>query len=71
MAGPPVVEAQVHCEMCSWHARVSAAGMRLDQAVYQTIWEHVEAAHFKDVKDLRAMSIADRKALILSWSTRA
>jgi len=57
-----------HCGICSWTTVIVASTGRLDQAVYTTIWEHIEAAHFNDVKDLRAMPVKDRKATIMGWS---
>lgn len=56
--------ADVACPFCVWGVTVEAVTARLDQAAYEALWEHVQAAHYNATKSLRTMSLAERRTTL-------
>lgn len=59
--------AALHCGYCTWTDLTKAKHDRIDLAVYTTIWEHVQAAHYLESVALRSLTIDERKKHIGSW----
>ena len=57
------------CGYCQWTDTLTDGGSRADQNAYNTIWQHVAAAHWQATADLRSMGIRERKDRLLSWAT--
>jgi len=60
--------ARYRCGYCQLVTAVESSDTRLPQVAYATLWEHVAAAHFKESKPLRLMSVEQRKSTLLGWA---
>ena len=62
---------QYVCPYCLRSESVAADTSRIDQILYGTAWQHVQASHRTEAKALTKMGIRERKEKVASWATKA
>jgi predicted metal-dependent phosphoesterase TrpH len=58
------MRAEVRCPHCSYVLALDESPARIDQSANGKLWEHLQAAHYHEVKVWRAMGMDDRREML-------